>query len=65
MGSNIQKIGAIFAIWFAFTALSVAAQVGTPAPAPSHAPAGLASVQSTVVGVVGVAISFFFLKQVA
>lgn len=57
----LKNIVAVFAILFAFAAMLAVAQ--GPAPAPSHAPSGLASFESVLIGFMGV-VSFFVLKQV-
>jgi hypothetical protein len=59
---------AIFVIiWLTCSILAVSAQVGTPgiAPSPDSTSTVLKSLPSMLIGFVGVAISFFLLKEVA
>ncbi|KAM7506652.1 hypothetical protein LguiA_017105 [Lonicera macranthoides] len=56
------KNASVFAILFTFAAMLAAAE--GPAPAPSHAPSGLASFESVLIGFMGLFVSFFVLKQV-
>lgn len=56
-----QKIALVLAICFMFAAVSVSAQVSPAAPPTTDAAAGLISFESMLIGVFGVAISFFAL----
>ncbi|GKE93833.1 hypothetical protein Tco_1574928, partial [Tanacetum coccineum] len=53
--ASFQKIIIVFAICFASAAMLATADEWAPAPAPSHAPNALPSVQSAMLGFTGVA----------
>ncbi|GJZ09209.1 hypothetical protein Tco_0543492 [Tanacetum coccineum] len=54
--ASFQKIIIVFAICFASAAMLATADEWAPAPAPSHAPNALPSVQSAMLGFTGVAL---------
>ncbi|PON47461.1 hypothetical protein PanWU01x14_244200 [Parasponia andersonii] len=60
-----KRASAIFVILFASFILAVYAQVESPSPTPNDAPRTLTSFQSNLIGCVTVAVSLFFLKEIA
>ena len=59
----LQQIIIAFAICFASATMLATADEWAPAPAPSHAPIALSSVQSEMLGFAVVAVSFLLLKK--
>lgn len=56
-----QKFALVLTICFVFAALSVSAQVSPAAPPSTDAAVGLISLESMLIGLVGVTVSFFAL----